>query len=443
MALSIDGKQDWSEGSQPRSRRCLHEAIILKSHDLAPPAEGTPAPLLSPLLTCLSLFAGTPGAARLNRAPIVLVGGFTGWGRQEAFGLKYWGGPGRDVQEDLNALGYVTCSGSVGPISSNWDRAAELFAVLKGGTVDYGQAHAARAGHARFGRTYPGLLPAWGGPALPVVHLVGHSMGGQTIRVLTRLLAEGDGEERRVTPAADLSPLFQGGRPWVLSLTSIASPHNGTTLARKREGLAASVRRLLTLASGLAGPARTPVYDLQLDQWRLQRQPGEPLSRYRKRMLASPMWQGTDDFAGHDLGLEGASALNRWALLPGSVYAFSWSTAKTVASPEGWQVPAPHMNLLWRSGARFMGKPVATPEGGLAAGPTWYRNDGVVNTCSMEGPANEAVLPFQGTARRGAWNHMGILDGWDHSEILGMGPEHGDQVLDFYRRWAAFLGTLD
>jgi hypothetical protein len=34
---------------------------------------------------------------------------------------------------------------------------------------------------------------------------------------------------------------------------------------------------------------------------------------------------------------------------------------------------------------------------------------------------------------------MGLLDGWDHSEILGMGPEHQDEVLPFYRALAGFL----
>lgn len=213
----------------------------------------------------------SPGP-RLNRAPIVLVGGFTVWGRDEVFGLKYWGGPGRDVQEDLKAQGFETVTAAPGPFSSNWDRAAEVYALLKGGRVDYGKAHAARCGHARFGRTCPGLLPALGTPEQPRAHLVGHSMGGQTIRVLAHLLAEGDEEERRASPG-DLSPLFQGGRDWALSLTSIATPHDGSSLTRKREGVLGTARRLLALQSGLYGASA--VYDLKLDPWGLQRAAGE------------------------------------------------------------------------------------------------------------------------------------------------------------------------
>ena len=377
---------------------------------------------------------------RLNLAPLVLVGGFTVWGRDEAWGLKYWGGPGQDLQEALTAAGFPTLTAAPGPFSSNWDRAAEVYAMLKGGRVDYGLAHSRRFGHARYGRTWPGLLPAWGGPDLPAVHLLGHSMGGQTIRVLAHLMDRGDEAERRATPDGELSPLFQGGQPGVLSLTTLATPHEGTTLTRKRVGLEAAARRLLALVNGLS--AGTAVYDPKLDHWGLQREAGESLGGYRDRIMASPLWQGTGDFSAWDLSLEGARALNAWATLPAGIYAFSWSTAKTRPDPEGHQQPAPGMNFLWRPGARYMGRPQPPAAGQFPIDPSWFRNDGVVNTRSMAGPASDPVAPFDGLARKGQWNHMGILEGWDHSEILGMGPEHKDEVLPFFRNWAAILGSL-
>ena len=48
-------------------------------------------------------------------AAIVLVGGFSAWGRDEVFGLKYWGGPGRDVEAELRALGHQVCTAAPGP----------------------------------------------------------------------------------------------------------------------------------------------------------------------------------------------------------------------------------------------------------------------------------------------------------------------------------------
>lgn len=96
-----------------------------------------------------------------NDHPIVLVHGWIGWGRDEMHGYLYWGVQ-EDIQAHLNANGHETHSAAVGPISSNWDRACELFAYIKGGRVDYGAAHSALHGHLRFGRPFRGLLRNWG-----------------------------------------------------------------------------------------------------------------------------------------------------------------------------------------------------------------------------------------------------------------------------------------
>jgi triacylglycerol esterase/lipase EstA (alpha/beta hydrolase family) len=146
-----------------------------------------------------------PGV-RQNTYPNVLVHGFAGFGRNGFHGLvKYWGGLHGDVQQDLVNLGFQTVTAAIGPFSSNWDRACELYAQIKGGTVDYGAAHAQKFGHARFGRTFPGLLPQWGMPnangGINKVHLIGHSMGAQTTRRLAQLLGQGSAEEMAATPA--------------------------------------------------------------------------------------------------------------------------------------------------------------------------------------------------------------------------------------------------
>lgn len=130
---------------------------------------------------------------RQNSYPIVLVHGFAGFGRNGFHGLlKYWGGL-HDVQQDLDNLGFPTLTAAIGPFSSNWDRTCELFAQIKGRRVDYGEARSRMFGHARFGRTFPGLFPQWGevNPltgSINKVHLISHSMGGQTTRQLAQLL---------------------------------------------------------------------------------------------------------------------------------------------------------------------------------------------------------------------------------------------------------------
>ena len=80
-----------------------------------------------------------------NQDPIVFVHGFAGWGPEEMLGYSYWGGT-QDVIKDLNAHNYPAIAASVGPVSSNWDRACELYAQLTGTRVDYGAVHAKRFG---------------------------------------------------------------------------------------------------------------------------------------------------------------------------------------------------------------------------------------------------------------------------------------------------------
>ena len=61
-----------------------------------------------------------------NNYPIILVHGFLGWGRDEMAEYYYWGGR-MDLETELKNAGFEVYAVSVGPISSNWDRAIETF----------------------------------------------------------------------------------------------------------------------------------------------------------------------------------------------------------------------------------------------------------------------------------------------------------------------------
>src|SRR5690625_5580219 len=76
-----------------------------------------------------------------NDYPIILVHGLAGGGDGEMLDVKYWGGQS-DIESYLNNNGHTTLTATVGPVSSNWDRAIELYYYIKGGTVDYGAKHA-------------------------------------------------------------------------------------------------------------------------------------------------------------------------------------------------------------------------------------------------------------------------------------------------------------
>ena len=141
----------------------------------------------------------------------MFVHGLMGWGQRAGINamLPYWGMTTGSLTSYLNSLGYETYSATVGPISSAWDRACELYAQLTGTTVDYGAAHAAAHDHARYGITYDQpLFSGWG--TKRAVNLVGHSFGGATTRQFLELMANGSAEEVAAAKAAGTapSPLF-------------------------------------------------------------------------------------------------------------------------------------------------------------------------------------------------------------------------------------------
>ncbi len=404
-------------------------------------------PNLPRLLLLLVLLLAAALARAGNDYPLVLVHGFTGWGRDELLGFKYWGGFG-DLQETLNRAGYRTYTGVVGPLASNWDRACELYAYLKGGTVDYGQAHATAHGHARHGRTFPGLYPEWGTVdehgRIRKIHLIGHSQGGQTVRVLTALLEQGAPAEIAATPAADRSPLFAGGQSWVHSVTTLAAPHDGTSLATGVEKLLPFVRATLLGFAALAGiqPDELP-YDFKLDPWGLRRAPDESLDAYLRRIERSPVWQSRD-ISAWDISPDGARELNRQFPAQPDVYYFSWAASATVPIwPSHHQVPLPTMlPQLWAS-ALLIGAYTRDEPGWVSIDAGWWENDGLVNTRSMAGPTLDSpdrIVSGDGPPQRGVWNHRGTLAGWDHMDIVGIGTLRDTD--DWYLRLARSLADL-
>ncbi|UUZ53456.1 hypothetical protein LP419_32345 [Massilia sp. H-1] len=189
------------------------------------------------------LLALAQPAIAANNYPVVLVHGFLGFGPEQykRTGFKYWGGFDDIAEHMRHHQGeHQILAASVGSISSSWDRSAELYYQIKGGCVDYGSVHTTRADHVAERRppgkcwatdpshnpnNYPiALYPAW--DAQHPVHLIGHSQGGQTIRALIQLLEHG-------SPHGDEGggELYQGGKSgWVASATTLAAPHDGTSL---------------------------------------------------------------------------------------------------------------------------------------------------------------------------------------------------------------------
>ncbi|KAJ0397870.1 hypothetical protein P43SY_005961 [Pythium insidiosum] len=382
-----------------------------------------------------------------NKYPVVLVHGLAGWGRGEFGGANYFGLL-HDFEAKLKADGYEVLTVGIGKVTSNWHRACEIYAQLKGGRVDYGENHAKTFGHARFGRNYTALYPQWGtvvNGEVQKVHLVGHSMGGTTARMLTQLLNHGT-KGATVTESASSHPLFAGGKDWVHSVTTMATPNQGTTLADDFSDFPHLIQDVVSFmmgAAGLLGDTSARVYDPMLDQWGITpKQPGEGLGQYIQRVMSSKVLApGTKDNARYSLTTEGARAENKWVKTLPNVYYYSYITEGTfdwvdiflrkIALPN----PAVMFPVLY---------PFATAIGSRNTvsndfSEDWLPNDGLVNVPSQIGDGQGAVVSFNGRSQRGVWSRFKTLK-MDHAGIIGWNPLI--KVYDMYRAHAALLTDL-
>ncbi len=345
-----------------------------------------------------------------NNYPIILLHGFAGWGEEELLEYNYWGGF-NSIKEYLTNEGHETLVATVGPFSSNWDRACELYAFIKGNTVDYGKVHSELHGHDRFGRTFEGIYPEWNSEN--PIHIIGHSMGGQTMRVLINLLNLGDENEFNGTEEKELSSLFAGGKDWVKAAVSIATPHDGTTLTEH-------VTTLIPMAQDMAAAISVLVdgnfmYDFKLDQWGLTKKEDETDEEFIERVKNSSIWNGSKDTCLWDLSRPGAEELNEAYPSLSNIYYFSLAnecTYKGLFSRKYY--PRVYMNPVLQPFAFSMGQFDAV---------NLRETDGLVNVISMDGPlegSNDNIENFDGNAKKGIWNYLGKQNGWDHLAIVGM-----------------------
>ena len=365
-----------------------------------------------------------------NNYPIVLIHGFIGWGPEEMGGYNYWGG-NHNYVEYLDSLGFKVYNVSVGPISSNWDRAVEAYYQIKGGQLDYGNRHSAQYGILQkpAGKNWLGLYPEW--DADHPIHIIGHSMGGQTARMLQYLLeTEIYMDSTRTIPESS-NLLGQKHLNWIRSITTMSAPHNGTTLS---DIVTKSVPFLQDFI-GLAAVIGNRFYSFDLEQWGFKRNDEESWSRYFARIQSHPAW-GTRNICSWDISLEGAKQLNTLAVANENIFYFSFATSNThLDSLSGEHVPNKDMSLILRPNARAMGKQIDYWADSTSSDSTWFENDGIVNTISMFGPTtglngSDPIIVYQGNKVfvPGSWYYMGKLT-MDHRALMGHG-KISDEVLN-------------
>ena len=264
-----------------------------------------------------------------SRPKIVFIHGWLGWGEHKMLGLRSWGGAFLSIRGLFKSAGYDTIELGVGPLSSNWDRTAEAYAQLKGGCVDYGLAHSREHDHDRFGVCYKAKFKDWGDSQDKNIHLVGHSLGGLTSRLLVDLLFDGDEKELATNYAGHkpISPLYLGGKKyWVKSVNTVASGHNGTPLTNFiYEKFPNVILRFAQAVSALHffEPLTTAIYDFQVGHWGLIQKKGESYGDFLKRFKKHRINNGKD-VSLFDLRPEGAMYLNSFADAKENVFYTSW-----------------------------------------------------------------------------------------------------------------------
>ncbi|KAJ3067224.1 hypothetical protein HDU98_009591 [Podochytrium sp. JEL0797] len=425
-------------------------------------------------------FGGTADPATLtqlwgtsgNSYPTVFLHGLLGWGEAKPLlGLiHYWGGITQNILEDLRAQGHVVSAPSMGPISSNWERACEAFAQITGSVTDYGVARSTQFGHLRFGEDHTGhaLVPGFmqGNNALKI-NLVGHSMGGPTQRMLAHLLQFGSPTEMAACATAKTvcSPLFWTNKTqssYVNGVFALSGVHQGSTLddfLHSNNGILDFLEQLIKAIVGVNNWDGIYIYDMQLGHWGLNQNPGEAFFPFLHRIFASP-WVDSKSTA----------------LFDNSVAAFSSPLLSFVQnSPKTTYLSAAALSTILVNGvavAEITTFPVLIPFTDIIGAYSnaslpilslnsvqdWRMNDGLVSIAASRGPssgytsfsmnlqsgtqaqlAGSAVTTAPG---KGVYNYVGAWDNTDHLALTGLVDLIPGLRTNFYRNLMTVLAAL-
>ena len=414
------------------------------------------------LAMLLSLGGVAASAAAISEKkasePMILVGGLSSYSPDSKLGNlvgHYMGGiAAHDYAEKMRGRGITAYESTQSPFGSNWDRACELYANIKGGRVDYGKAHSEKYGHERYGRTFPGLYPQWDNDH--PVDLFGYSMGAPTTRILASLLAWGNKDEQAASPN-DCSDLFKGGNAKMInSVSTISGTNNGTTLAdgifNLIDDLTGDHEKTLDIAStllgviGLAaqGTDISSLIDPMFDQYGLQPKAGETNLEYVTRCInESNIWKSRD-VCWWDMSTWGSKTINE--TYPDNPNAYYFAYACSASQPDNGgpqQKAGPNKFLL---------TPLIDILGHYKCNTAWgwddscYENDGMVNTQFAFAPFNskrtdykEGIVP-----ERGAWVNMPKVQQVEHSGVAGfyLVINKTVDILDLFSNQARYVQAL-
>ena len=375
--------------------------------------------------------------------PYVFVHGMGGWAPENEFYelSPYWGGglwlSDNDLIERLNEQGVEAYAPAVGPLSSAWDRACELYAQLVGGTVDYGEAHSKAHGHDRFGFTYEPIMGEGWNPE-DKINLVGHSFGGATVRLFTSLMAFGSEEEIAAT-GTETSGLFRGGHNSVHSCITLSAPHNGTQVANMLYDITGPYYVLVMLYNLIGTVIGNDflVFSLQMGHFGLTPKQGESKAKFSFEAIRN--YYLSEDNCYYDMTLRGAAELNSKIKLSENTYYYSYSSAATKTDCFGKQLIYSTVTPIFYISSAMLRISEGKTYDGVTIEGDWAVNDGIVPLKSARYPlcdeatalSYEEAVADGSTLEKGRWYYMETLMGTDHFDFCGT-RDYPTSFEDFY-----------
>ena len=421
-------------------------------------------------LTMIGVMTAVPASAATvkgSQYPTVFVHGMMGWGSYEGFSgtIDYYGLACGSEMKDLKANGYSQLyEASVGPLSSGWDRACELYAQLTGTRVDYGVLHSKKYGHERYGRDYSKkpLIPGFHWDGTHKLNFVGHSFGATTIRLLSDMMAYGRPDEVAAAKKAGTQPsgLFTGGKAtYIYSITTLSGTNNGTTYCYALPGLTNGSVALYTLwsyALSILGMSQG-VHDFQLDQFGIKSTGGA--ANAAEDILTRSDFLQHNDASIKDFEIDRQVQMNKQIRQLPNVFYFCYPSNSSQKSSSGTYVPISKTFVVLKDYVRAMGRYKGVSPGQYEDGfgsykttvkvtPTtldesWWPNDGFVNVIGQTVPFHyengkktydRSVVYHDGMAvKPGVWHVMPEYRG-DHFGHIGvLFTENSSDVKNHYR----------
>lgn len=390
-----------------------------------------------------------------NEYPFVFVHGMGGWGAYETNApMPYWGGMNfeglkmsmddTNIVDILQGKGVEVYEASVGPFSSAWDRACELYAQLTGTVVDYGEAHSKAHNHDRYGYSYEGkALMGENWDLVTPINIMGHSFGGPTVRLFASLMYYGDEAEVAVT-GEDTSPLFTGGHDVIHSVTTFSSPNDGTPIADFLVDL--KLIALIAFAGNLLGCLfgdEIMMWHLRFGHFGLTAKEDEERAKFNIGNIVN--FYNSNDNCGYDMTIDGAKVLNEKIQVVPTAYYYSYTAIATEENAVGMQ------KLSTPSLFSFSSLILAASEGktidGVEMTKEWAISDGIVPYASAKCPMKDIdkarvyseTIAAGEEIETGRWYMMDPLMDFQHASYMGT-VGWPVSVEDFY---VSFINTVN